>query len=82
MAFTTDQYEKLQDAISQGVMIVKYADKEIQYRSLDDMIRTAALMADALGLSNNNSSRAIRSSYKSGLNNCSPGNGNDCTDKW
>jgi hypothetical protein len=39
MAYTTDQYNQLVAAISQGAMTVKYADKEVTYRSLDDMYR-------------------------------------------
>jgi hypothetical protein len=39
MAYTTDQYQQLVAAIAQGAMIVKYADKEVQYRSLNEMYR-------------------------------------------
>jgi hypothetical protein len=39
MAYTLTQYQMLVDAIAQGALIVKYADKEVRYRSLDEMIR-------------------------------------------
>jgi hypothetical protein len=50
MAYTQDQYTALVDAISQGVTKVKYADKEVEYRSLDDMLRLKKLMETELGL--------------------------------
>jgi hypothetical protein len=37
MAFTIDQYTKLCEAIALGATSVKYADKEVQYRSLAEM---------------------------------------------
>lgn len=39
MAYTVDQYNVLVAAIAQGAMTVKYADKEVTYRSLNDMYR-------------------------------------------
>jgi len=50
MAFTTDQYNALTEAIAQGALMVKYADKEVTYRSMDDMIRIKTLMEKDLGL--------------------------------
>ena len=44
MAFTTDQYNTLTTAISQGANRVKYADKEVQYDSLSDMLRLKRIM--------------------------------------
>lgn len=35
--YTEQQYKTLCDAIAQGVKEVKYGDKEITYRSLDEM---------------------------------------------
>lgn len=57
MAFTTQQVEKLEDAISNGALLVKYADKEVRYRSLDEMIRLLKLMKQSLGLIKQSSSR-------------------------
>ena len=50
MAYTTDQYETLVQAIAQGATRVKYADKEVQYNSLTDMLRLKRLMEIDLGL--------------------------------
>jgi hypothetical protein len=50
MAYTIDQYNVLTEAIAQGALKVKYADKEVEYRSLDDMIRIKNMMETELGL--------------------------------
>lgn len=42
--------DALNKAIFQGVTKVKYSDKEITYRSLDEMIRISNLMKQDLGL--------------------------------
>lgn len=50
MAFTQSQLDALDAAIAEGVLVVKYADKEVTYRSLNDMLRIRELMAkDVLG---------------------------------
>lgn len=50
MAFTIDQYNILCANIAQGVLIVKYADKEVQYRSLGEMLQLKNTMEQALGI--------------------------------
>ena len=55
MAFTIDQYNALTEAIAQGATRVKYADKEVQYASLSDMLRIKRLMENDLGLTNGKS---------------------------
>ena len=42
--------EALEKAIAQGVRSVKYTDKEIEYRSLDDMLRLRDVIKRDLGL--------------------------------
>lgn len=59
MAFTIDQYNTLIAAIAEGVTTVKYADKEITYRSLADMLLLKATMAKDLGLT----SAGIKTTY-------------------
>lgn len=51
MAWTVDQLQALEAAIAQGAMRVKYADHEVQYRSLDEMLRLRDMMRRDLGLS-------------------------------
>jgi len=48
--FTLDQLEKLEDAIAKGVKKVKYQDKEVEYRTLDEMLRLRDVMRKGLGL--------------------------------
>ena len=44
MAFTIDQLTALDAAIAQGALTVKYADKEVTYRSLNEMLQLRDLM--------------------------------------
>jgi hypothetical protein len=48
MPYSKEQYQTLQDAIASGTLSVKYSDKEVTYRSLDDMIRVLNLMRTEL----------------------------------
>jgi hypothetical protein len=50
MAFTLEQLEALEAAIAQGVKRVKYADKEVEYPSLKDMLMLRDQMREELGL--------------------------------
>ena len=49
MAYTVDQLNSLDDAIAQGVLEVKYADKTVTYRSLNEMNRIRGIIEKALG---------------------------------
>lgn len=49
MAFTQTQLDKLDAAIAQGVLTVKYADKQVTYRSLAEMKSVRELMMRELG---------------------------------
>jgi len=53
MAWTQQDYDNLKAAIATGTKKVKYADKEVEYRSLADMKQTLADIADELGLTAN-----------------------------
>jgi len=48
MAFTTEQYNALNDAIASGTLTVEYADKKVTYRSLSDMLKILGLMQTEL----------------------------------
>lgn len=50
MAFTQAQLDALEEAMSQGTKRVKYADKEVEYPSLKDMIALRDLIREELGL--------------------------------
>lgn len=49
-SFTVARLEALEAAIADGVLTVKYSDKEITYRSLDEMMKIRELMRKKLGL--------------------------------
>lgn len=48
--FTFEDLTALEKAIAEGVRRVKYTDKEIEYRSIDEMMKARALMRDVLGV--------------------------------
>ena len=50
MAFTLDQLETLEAAIASGTKKVKYADKEVEYNSIQDMLTLRDLIRKELGL--------------------------------
>lgn len=57
--YTMDQYNKLVAAHAQGVLKVKYADKEVEYRSFDDMARLISDMERDLGIKKPGSGRSF-----------------------
>lgn len=69
MAFTTDQYTALVAAISQGANRVRYADKEVQYNSLSEMLKLKDLMEKDLGLKKPGIKTAY-ANFTTGLNKC------------
>jgi hypothetical protein len=46
--FTQDQLTALDNAIASGALIVRYADKTVQYRSLTEMLTLRNLMKSEL----------------------------------
>lgn len=54
MAWTTTDLTKLEAAIASGIKTVKYADKEVTYNSLDEMVRARALIRKELGQTKKN----------------------------
>lgn len=66
MGYTIDQYNILTEAIASGAMTVKYADKEVTYRSLTDMLRVQNLMKDEL-FPNESSARRKLAVYSKGV---------------
>lgn len=66
MAYTMEQYSALQAAIAEGALTVRYADKSVQYRSLDEMVRILKLMATDLGLNANNDGGRRHASFSKG----------------
>lgn len=48
--FSLEKLELLECAIAEGVKRVKYSDKEVEYRSMDEMLKARDLMRKKLGL--------------------------------
>lgn len=48
--WSQSDYNTLCSAIAQGVVIVEYGDKKVNYRTLPEMLRIKALMESALGI--------------------------------
>lgn len=48
--FTQESLTRLEQAISEGVMTVRYTDKTVEYRSLSEMIQIRTMMRKELGL--------------------------------
>lgn len=48
MSFNQQQIDALQAAISQGALKVKYQDREVQYRSLDEMLQILNMMQNSV----------------------------------
>ena len=65
--FTRENYEDLTKAIAEGVHKVKYQDKEVEYRSLKDMLALQERMAAELGIFRNNGSKRTVGVFVSGL---------------
>lgn len=64
MAYTIEQYQALKDAIAQGALKVKYGDKEVEYRSLADMLSIKKQMENELFPSKRNNGRTFASVTK------------------
>ena len=67
MAFTQAQLDELERAISQGARVVKYEDKEITYRSLEDMRSLVREIRRELGIDSADGRRFHQMETKRGL---------------
>lgn len=68
--YTLAQYQTLTDAIASGALKVKYGDKEVEYRSLNDMIRLQNMMKNCLFPEQNTNNGRKYASFSKGTNNC------------
>jgi len=67
MSFTQQQIDALEKAIAEGVSRVKYQDKEVQYRSLEEMQRILKIMKDSVSGSSPSSGLRVVFSHDKGL---------------
>lgn len=64
MAYQQSDLDAIKAAIALGALRVDYGDKRVDYRSLDDMIRTQQLIEQELGLSPAKPSRRYGSFWR------------------
>jgi hypothetical protein len=67
MAWTQAQLDALNKAIAAGSDKVKYADREVTYRSLSDMLKLRAAMMDELNLPGTTRNAFKKFSYSKGI---------------
>lgn len=65
--YTIEQYTALKSAIAEGALRVKYQDKEVEYRSLSDMLKIKQMMEAELFPDNTPSTRRTVGVYGSGI---------------
>jgi hypothetical protein len=65
MAWTQTDLDKLEEAIASGARRVKFADKEVEYRDLTEMMQVRDLMRQKLGKSTKG--QRILASHSKGL---------------
>lgn len=72
MAYSINDLNTLDSAIAQGATLVKYADKEVQYRSLKEMLEIRNMIRDELGLNGPDPRNKGRryASFNKGLDSC------------
>lgn len=63
MAVTQTDLDDLEEAINSGALIVRFADRQVQYRNLDEMRRIAAGMKAQL---NGPTTKRVRVATRSG----------------
>lgn len=56
-SYTAAHLDAIEEAIAKGALIVKYSDKEIRYRSLDEMFKIRDYIAKCLGVGNQGARR-------------------------
>ncbi len=65
--YTLLQYNALCEAISLGATKVKYADKEVEYRSLSEMLKLKVIMENDLGLKSQGQNRRAYAEFNRGF---------------
>jgi len=66
--FSQEQLDLLEEAIAKGVKIIKYRDKILEYRSLEEMLTLRSLIRKSLGLECTTGKKLI--STNKGLGEC------------
>lgn len=56
--FTMERLQALEEAIAEGALRVKYSDKEVEYRSLEEMLKIRDTMRKVLCVNKKSSDKA------------------------
>lgn len=67
MGWTTTDLDALNKSIATGTTSVRYADRTVQYRSLEEMMKIRALMQDELGLPGSMNGEIRKLNYSKGI---------------
>jgi hypothetical protein len=67
MAWTTRELAALNKSIAAGVTQVRYSDRTIEYRSLEEMLRIRTMMMDELGVNVTARSVTRKLGYSKGI---------------
>lgn len=67
MAWTQTDLDKIEKAIAQGPQKIKFSDKEITFRSLDEMLKIRDLIKTSIGQKTNRKITAHYPSHSKGL---------------
>lgn len=68
MAFSQANLDAIEAAIASGALTVKFGDREVQYRSMADMMQARDVIRRALGLTNRNGGRTF-ARFSKGIHN-------------
>lgn len=67
MAFTQDQLDALEKAIAEGTLTVKYRDRLVTYRTLDEMLKIRDLMKSELAPNSKPKTVRLKAKFCKGL---------------
>lgn len=67
MAWTQADLDALNKAVASGALSVRYVDRTVQYRSLEEVLAIRRMMLDELGLPNVTGSSVRKLNYSKGI---------------
>lgn len=67
MAWTQTELDNLNKAIANGVTRVKYSDREVSYRSIEEMMKVRAAIMDELQLPGTTRASMRKFAYSKGI---------------
>lgn len=70
MAWTQADLDAIDEVIASGELTVKYRDREVTYRSMDDLLRARKLILSDLGLSSSFDNRRRLTKTTKGTDPC------------